>query len=187
MGVVGEILAGAYDPMVEFAADPKRIVDLGAHIGLTSRLLERRFPDAEIVAVEANPMNLPVLRANLPRATIIDRPVAAAKRRVALVGDRLDGYRIVDDHDGPLETITMGEIPGDISLLKVDIEGTEEELFADCSEWIGRVATIVCECHYPYRAADLVDAISGAGRRAVVEHLLVEDTWSYDLVTLRLE
>ena len=46
----------------------------------------------------------------------------------------------------------MDDIPGDIGLIKVDVEGTEREFFHDCASWIGRVDAIVCECHYPYTA-----------------------------------
>lgn len=184
ISVVGEVLAGAYDAAAEAIDDGELIVDLGAHIGLVAKTLKRTHPQLAMVAVEANPDNVWLLERNAPFATVIPRPVAANNRRVRLTGERLDGFRIEDGGDA--ETITMDEIEGEIALLKVDIEGTEEELFESCSTWIGRVHAVVCECHHPYRARDLIEAVEKTGRAVDVVALLEHERFGYDLVTLSL-
>jgi len=44
-----------------------------------------------------------------------------------------------------------------IDVLKCDIEGSETEVFKDCSSWIRRVRCMAVEVHNPYRAANLRD------------------------------
>lgn len=185
ISVVGEIFAGTYDAAMAAAGTPELIVDLGAHIGLASATFQRRFPTATIVAVEAHPENIVLLEQNVPTATVIAHPVAATHRQVRLEGTRLDGFRISDG--GELDTITMDDIPGQlIGLLKVDIEGAEAELFADCSTWISRVNVLVCECHHPYRAESLLAAIARAGASTTSLEILRPTPFPYDLVTVRV-
>jgi len=184
ISVAGEIFAGAYMPAIRAARDPELVVDLGAHIGLVSATFTRAFPGARIVAVEANPRNVPLLRRNAPAATVIDRPIAATYRRVGMTGDRLDGYHLVEG--GDLETITVGDIPGRIGLLKIDIEGVEEELLADCHDWIGRVDVLVCECHHPYTGDDMLSALRRNGAEPAIVARLDLPMFGYDLVTVSL-
>jgi hypothetical protein len=52
-----------------------------------------------------------------------------------------------------------------IDLLKCDIEGAEQELFAGCGPWIGRVRWLVVEVHLPYDADALAADLRAAGAR----------------------
>ena len=113
MSVVGEVLAGADDTALDtLPTQPVVVVDLGAHIGVVARAVLERHADAHIVAVEANPVNVPLLKLNLPEATVIGRPIGATHRRVGLTDERLDGCRIVDGD--AFETNTLDDIPGRI-------------------------------------------------------------------------
>jgi len=180
MSVVGEVLAGAYDVALDTLPDRAVVVDLGAHIGVVTRAVLERHAAAQVIAVEANPANVSLLERNVPDAKVIGQPVAATHRHVGLTDERLDGCRIVDG--GAMKTITLDDIPGPIDLLKVDVEGVEEELFADCKGWIDRVTVIVCECHYPYTAAQMLEAI-GDARVLDLQEL---PQYGYDLVTVRV-
>jgi FkbM family methyltransferase len=147
-------------------------------------MFQRRLSQP-IVAVEGNPQNVPLLRRNLPDVVVIDRPVAATRRKVKMTTGRLDGCRILDDDNG-VETITMDDIDGSIGLLKIDVEGIEEELLADCPRWIHRVAAIVCECHYPYTGDDMLAALRDGGANPQIVARLDAPIFNYDLVTVRL-
>jgi FkbM family methyltransferase len=187
--VVGEMLSGAYDAAIA-AADPELnlIVDLGAHIGLASRMFAQRFPRAEIIAVEPHPDNARMLAYNLreQNAKICRSGVAATKRRVSLTEDRLDGCSIQDG--GDIVTVTIPELIGSraVGLMKIDIEGTEEELFADRPRWIGQVSVIVCECHHPYTASDMMIGLTAAGERPAIVELRHLPQFGYDLLTVQL-
>ena len=51
----------------------------------------------------------------------------------------------------------------EIDLCKCDIEGGEAALFAECSDWIGCVKTLVVETHEPYTLDRLVSDLGRNG------------------------
>jgi hypothetical protein len=57
-----------------------------------------------------------------------------------------------------------------IDLLKCDIEGAEEEVFADCSAWIGRVKKMVVELHQPYSSERFLEDVRRGGAHFEVYH-----------------
>jgi FkbM family methyltransferase len=196
--VLGELIeGGSYEALA--SAAPERvasIVDLGANTGLAACWLLRRFPAARLVAVEPHPGNLAVLRRNLAafgdRVRIVGACIGAKERRVALVGAREDGYRMLDVRDGDADTavVTMETVFAKlgcdrIDLLKVDVEGAEAELFADCKQWIRRVGVLSVECHHPFRAERLLDELEHAGVRP--RPAAIELTpFDYDMALVRI-
>jgi FkbM family methyltransferase len=192
--VLGELIEGGfYEPLAGAApAGVQTIVDLGANTGLAARWLLRRFPGARLVAVEPQDGNLAVLRRNLDGApaSVLGACVGATARRVTMVGAREDGFRMSDGGEGDTAVITMGdvldELGGDrIDVLKVDIEGAEEELFADCAAWIDRVGVLSVECHHPFTADDLLAKLDAAGVRSSA--IAVERTpLGYDMALARI-
>jgi FkbM family methyltransferase len=176
ISVLNEILVSAgYDCLLRHPLkDPGLIIDLGANIGLVDRWLLNQYPRAEIIAVEPEPGNAATLRTNvegLP-VTIIEACVGASARTVTLhtssgehgftmVGDAPRGTRTFQVPVITMETVAPGRQP--ISLLKVDIEGAEEELFADCSGWIDRVEVLLIECHGTYTLDSLKADLARAG------------------------
>ena len=58
-----------------------------------------------------------------------------------------------------------------LDVVKCDIEGAEEELFADCSESIRGVSWLVVECHAPYTAERLVRDLEVNGGRFQRVHM----------------
>jgi FkbM family methyltransferase len=176
ISVLAEIIvACGYDALIRHPlANPAFIVDLGANIGLVDRWLLKRYPGVEIVAVEPEPGNAATLRANVRGLTVnvIEAAIGAHPRTVRLhsvngehgftmVGEPEAGAQVVD-----VPVVTLESIVGtsrQIDLLKVDIEGAEEELFADCASWIGRVQTLLVECHGRYKRANLLADLRRAG------------------------
>jgi FkbM family methyltransferase len=143
------------------------IVDLGANVGFSSAYLLSRFPLCSAISVEPDPKNYQVLVRNVRPYLQRQRTINAAvwphredlgfdpssngpgkewaRRVLPLRGSVGDGYVI--------ETINVPEIISlsgfeRISLLKIDIEGAEEELFkVGAYEWIDKVDNIVIELH----------------------------------------
>src|SRR5204863_5459192 len=55
------------------------------------------------------------------------------------------------------------QMHGPIDLLKCDIEGAEQDLFAHCAPWIARIQNLIIEVHPPYTKALLLADLRSAG------------------------
>jgi len=142
---------------------PESILDLGANIGLTSIYFARCFPAARIAAVEPMPGNLRLLRKNLALNDVVATVVAGAidekDGQVLMDVGQLDyGHHVLEPARAPQQRgveVAAYSIPtllqtlawDRIGLLKVDIEGHEKVLLANCASWIHRVDTMCIECH----------------------------------------
>ena len=161
--------------------DVKNILDLGANVGMSVRLWQSLYPRARIVAVEPDPENVGVLKANtgLDAAastqdlTVLQVCVAGTSRKVSLDRSRGEYAYRMSDSPGPredeIDALTVSQIleltrmEGTIDLLKCDIEGAEAEVFANCSQWIANVKNLVIELHEPYTIEKLSDDLKRAG------------------------
>jgi FkbM family methyltransferase len=159
--------------------DVRNILDLGANTGFTIRLWQMLYPGARIVAVEPDTKNLEMCKYNalentgLDRLKLVQACVAGSARSVFL--DRsLGAWRFSMRDTGapdaePLPALTLPQIielcaiDGPIDLLKCDIEGSEEEVFADCGGWIGQVKNMVVELHYPYSSERFLEDLRRGG------------------------
>jgi FkbM family methyltransferase len=136
---------------------PTTIVDAGAHIGIASILFARRYPLSKIIAIEPEPSNFALLLKNtLPYKNIV--PICAALWRedgeVTLGSSNVHpkgAFQIVENGEIPARAMTMDTLMREtgvqsIDFLKVDIEGSEKEVFASC-EWLGSVRVVAIELH----------------------------------------
>jgi FkbM family methyltransferase len=180
--VLEEIFArGEYNPLLDAELEGVRqIVDLGANIGLTVRLWRRSYPDARIIAVEPDQGNLALCRRNVaeagdPNVDLVHACVAGTPRRVFLRRDQGEWAISMSDEaatGGPtVDALTMPQLleragaVQSVDLLKCDIEGAEQELFADCGAWIGSIRNMLIELHHPYTSAMFLDDLRSAGAR----------------------
>jgi FkbM family methyltransferase len=145
----------------------RTIVDCGANIGLASMYLLDRYPAATLLAIEPDVDNAAICRRNLSgfghRACVEttgvwthgDWGLPARLRLDRSSGDHRDWAITV--HEARVEEaaetagVSMDAVckrVGDIDLLKIDIEGTEELIFAgNSSSWLSRVRNIAIELH----------------------------------------
>lgn len=157
-------------------AEPATIVDLGANIGLTTLWFHERWPDARIVAVEPDQGNLHVLERNLARNRVPGALLCAAVGATAGTATFLPSEESNLGHLSPssqpggvaVDVVTMDhvleQIGGYADLLKIDIEGGEQELLEDSPDWLDRVGTIVIEFHPPdVDVPRLVEAVERRG------------------------
>jgi FkbM family methyltransferase len=183
---------GRLDYAMELPRTPKHIVDLGANIGLAAAYFAGRFPTAEIVCVEPDEGNFRMLQTNIEGYGRISALHAAVWPEPGVL-------QIVDstDEGAPLKSWSIqvrpvqagGEGPGAgrhipaltipdimeragfprIDLLKVDVEGSELELFSrQADAWIERVDMLVIETHdkiKPGCEAAVESAVAGRGFR----------------------
>ncbi len=188
------IVSDGYVQAAKHFSSPATILDLGANTGLAARWFLNRWPHAKIAAVEPEPGNVEVLRVNLAGASAQVLPIAVGghARNASLTATNGEfSYTIVGSVNEagvtvPVETMaTVLETCGfsEIGLLKVDIEGAEAELFADCSSWIQRVRGLVVECHGAYTAHDLLADCKRAGSEFQVLDLDDKPFYGFQVVT----
>ncbi len=172
---------GEYFPARQWKLPSKaRILDLGGNIGLASLWFTTLAPDAEILIVEPDEENCRLIERNCRRLLEQQRlrivqAFAAGRNGVAGLDRRWRrswAYHKVDTIDENHEAVRcfdvqkLMEISGfdHIDLLKCDVEGSEQEIFNNCSRWINRVDHMIVETHHPnYCPNELYRQLRDAG------------------------
>ncbi|HYW51079.1 MAG TPA: FkbM family methyltransferase [Gemmatimonadaceae bacterium] len=157
------------------------IVDCGANVGFASAYLLTRFPGASVIAIEPDAANYAVLQRNLQpygsRATTVQSGVWSEPCGLVMSGEKFgDGRewsctvrRARADEKPTMIAIDLGALlrasgRGRISVLKVDIEGAEVEVFrVGRCDWLSHVDNIVIELHGPEAERIFRAAIHGRG------------------------
>ena len=154
---------------------PDFIIDAGANTGLSSVYFAQRFPSATIISLEPEPHNFQLLIRNTQSYPNI-HPIQSALWYEAtplniIDFGKHDNFQVVIDillqNDIEIKSkleryngkvllrciaITISDLVerfniSRIGLLKMDIEGSEREVFIHSSPWIGKVDAIVAELH----------------------------------------
>jgi len=154
-----------YGPVCNRLSDAAFILDLGANVGYASAIFASRYPSARILAVEPDPGNYKLCIENLkPYGARIETLLGAvwAKRsKLALArGTFCDGRewatQVVEARHGAEANVEAWDVPSlldlagqDVAdLIKIDIEGSEAEVFAsNTCHWLPRVRNICIELH----------------------------------------
>ncbi len=148
-------------------SDPTVIVDAGAYTGLSSVYFALRYPAARIIALEPSQSNYELLcrnTENLPNVTAVQAALWINNERLVL-DDPNEGawaFRIkqpglaVDGSSATVRAMTIPDIrrefaPDGIGLLKLDIEGSELDLFRAPHDWLSGVGAIFAELHDRFR------------------------------------
>ncbi len=137
------------------------IIDCGGNIGLASLWFAAHYPQAQVVVIEPDSGNLELLKLNiaafgdritiLPGAIwsrsaslkIVNPSAGYAAFRVSEVKDDTElansirGYTVKE-----IMEYTGGEYP---FIVKLDIEGSQSELFRNNTEWVEKTALIILE------------------------------------------
>jgi FkbM family methyltransferase len=172
-------------------APPRRIMDLGGNVGLTSLYFAVRFPEAEVVAVEMMPENAAAISriASLNGLSIrvLNVAVGDSEGEATVRCNARNSQHSLEDLDKEVNpewgfTDRRISVPitrlgaaldkvgwEDAHLLKVDIEGAEQLLLRDIDSWAARVGTVFMEIHHNVsadetRASMLARGFSLVGR-----------------------
>jgi len=146
---------------INFYGEPKVIIDCGANIGLTSVYFAQRFPNATIISVEPERKNFEMLQKNASGYKNIHAlNYGIWNKATSLeVIDRGEGAwafvvnEVPKNTQGAIEAISISAIKQQFNLekidvLKIDIEGSEKELFEKgTADWLPFVKTMVLELH----------------------------------------
>ena len=142
------------------ASPSPRILDCGANVGLASLFFRRLYPQSRITAYEADPALFAILNANLQAngAGDVETRHAALWTSTGSLAFHCEGS------DAGMIGLLPGAIHGTsrtvpslrlrdvieaepIDLLKLDIEGAEDAVLADCEPVLNRVKAIVMDLH----------------------------------------
>ncbi len=146
-----------YDLKLPFT--PQLIVDAGANIGLASIFFAEKYPDCRIVSIEPESKNFEHLVKNCqPYQVIIPHRAALFNSISTLVVNDIglgeSGFVVSDEGGGEeVQAITIEKIKNDhdvnlIDILKIDIEGSEKNLFmSDYEAWLPKVRCLIIELH----------------------------------------
>ena len=137
-----------------------RILDCGANIGLASLFFRRLYPDARITAFEADPALFQILSANLAGngAQDVETRHAAVWTSTGTLTFQCEGSDsgmistlpgAVAGRATTVPSLRLRDVidQGPVDLLKLDIEGAEGAVLADCEPVLGRVKAIVMDLH----------------------------------------
>jgi FkbM family methyltransferase len=146
----------------EFNTPPSVIVDVGGYTGLSAAFFAHTYPEATIIAIEPDVRNYQLLTLNTARFSNVRAVRAAVWKEsgtIALTdpGSGAWGLQVSESHTpavgGDLvRAVTIDEIRQEfgldrIHLLKVDVEGSETEIFSTADSWISSVDAICIELH----------------------------------------
>ncbi len=157
-----------------FQVGPGALIDLGSNIGLTSLWYDKNIGFSQIIAIEPSAENAEIARRNFSNNRLAGEVVRAAigpidgeatlyeynrstnnelvftARHEARIEN---GLRLVRRSSVPVLSLekVLGLLPPSerVSLLKMDIEGSEQELLTGNTAWLDRVDAIVAEFHPP--------------------------------------
>ena len=137
-----------------------RILDCGANIGVASFYFKRLYPQARITAYEADPAVHTLLRENLKHNRAADVEVVHA---AVWTGSGGVDFRCEGADSGTIEAFAGGlhgairRVPSvrlhdvlaaePVDLLKLDVEGAELDVLADCREQLRAVRTLLLDLH----------------------------------------
>jgi FkbM family methyltransferase len=175
------------------STDAPRILDCGANVGLASLYFTQRYPRARISAYEADPNLAAIVGANLKTNGAADAQVVSA---ALWTSNGELNFRCEGSDSGMIESLP-GAFDGrsvvvrslrlrdlleaePIDLLKLDIEGAEDPVLADCEPVLHRVRAMIMDLHVfdpgDRRAPCVLDRLARAGFAYAIDEF-VPLTW----------
>jgi FkbM family methyltransferase len=150
-----------HDCDIQISPSPQLIIDGGANVGYASVLLANKYPDATILAIEPDTENLRVATDNCrpyPNVHLIRGGIWSSDCSLALQNPDAESwaFRVSEVNPttpGALRGMSLSTLMEEygfdaIDLLKLDIEGAEEEVFSHADRsWLQKVNNIVIEVH----------------------------------------
>lgn len=138
--------------------NPKIILDCGANIGLGSLFFNMRFPEARIIAIEPEETNYELLCKNTENIkNILALKTGLWNKEVNLeikdIGLGKFGFIVEEVEEGKgiksesINSLMLKYNIEFIDILKLDIEGSEKEVFEKNNEWLKKVGILVIELH----------------------------------------
>jgi FkbM family methyltransferase len=134
------------------------IIDAGANIGLAALYFQRCFPGATIISIEPVSENFQLLQLNTSKyenITCYHNGLWNKKSNLKITNTTEGNWAFMVEETtdkGDLCAIAVNDIlrenpTSKIDILKMDIEGSEKEVFETGTEWIPLTKKIIVEVH----------------------------------------
>lgn len=151
------LIEGELDPLNALA--PKTVLDGGANIGLSAVAFATAFRNATIVCVEPDDDNIKMIRRNTARFT--DRVFVvkgamwghATRLRIENPTGEAWAFRVLEDPSGQIVAHSIPELirkfgfDSGFDIVKLDIEGSEREVFSGELDWMNQTRVVAVELH----------------------------------------
>jgi FkbM family methyltransferase len=142
------------------------IVDCGSNVGFSLLYFSLCYPRARIIGIEPDPGNFAKALARTREhasVRVINAGIASEEGAASLIdtGKGNDAFQVALSHDGSVRLVSVDGILAQQDdsvvpfLIKIDIEGFEENLFAKNIGWVDRFPMLVIELHdwlFPHEA-----------------------------------
>jgi FkbM family methyltransferase len=135
------------------------IVDAGAHIGISAVFFALMFPTALVIAIEPEGSNFGLLSKNIEGLNVrcLQAALSSEAHRVRVLdpGEGHWGFRTErTDSETGLPCVALNSLYREYCgsqafpfLVKINIEGAEEELFRQNTDWVQNTGIIIIELH----------------------------------------
>ena len=151
-----------------YSDDIDLILDLGANVGYSAIYFAKHYPNATIVALEPEETNFKLLCRNTkqyPNVISLNIGVWWRQAKIDVINPNADswGYRFKETESRGIECVTIQELIEKYGsrrgvMIKMDVEGAEEEIFEKNPKWLSIVKLIQVEIHGCWKA--VFDALS---------------------------
>ena len=156
------------------------MIDCGANVGLVTLYLKSIFPDSRIIAFEPDPLCFAALRANcshlskvtLHQAAVWSENSTLSFSRAGAVGGHVSALANGRSSTSNVEVSTVrlrDFLVEPVEFLKLDVEGSEIDILADCEQnlhWVRRMfVELHSFCGKPQRLGQTIAIIERAGFR----------------------
>ena len=134
------------------------VIDCGANIGLSSRYFAEEFPESFIIAIEPEKNNFLMALKNcngVKNISAKNAAIGSSKGYVSIPDTDVDNNAFrtsISSNDEDIEVLTINEIISSHDnyspfIVKIDIEGFEDNLFSKNTEWVAKTPLIIIETH----------------------------------------
>jgi len=160
------------------------LLDLGANIGMASVWLAKRYGLTRVISVEPDPDNAVLLARNLKlngiAHEVVQAAVGAKDGTSRFQFSEFSNLGRLSENGSLVSLISVGTIMKkfgltDFSLIKIDIEGGEEDLFNNDAGWLVPTHAIIIEFHSNVDCRRIVSLMSSEGFRYIPAHTLFPD------------
>ena len=134
------------------------IIDCGAHIGLATKYFSLIYPHSKLICIEPIIGNFKQAKINnleYHNVEFLNKAVGAEDGKGSIDNSKLgnNAYRINRNEEGDINIISVNSILKNLEediipfIIKIDIEGFENELFSKNTEWIDNFPILIIELH----------------------------------------
>lgn len=146
---------------INFEIEPKIIIDCGANIGLSTIYFKNRFPDSKIISIEPEQSNFEQLVKNTQKYSnvfCVNSGIWNKTTNLIVKNNNSGNWgfmveEVVYKNKDTISALSINDVMvkyeiDQIDILKIDIEGSEKELFeSNFEEWIPKTKILIIELH----------------------------------------